>query len=169
MAVALPAALLVTIPLLNVLNPSIFSDTFGLIPLLRLSERLSGGVPFVKKLLISGGVVGRPALRVHSAPVCRPGTGRLLSAFSCPDSSYSVHGAIRDYSANLAAGDRRAQTIPTWIDDRAGGRDVGVLYGNASDTFQEAVALWQPSSGTGTSAGCTPSARTSRSACPRYR
>jgi hypothetical protein len=32
---------------------------------------------------------------------------------------------------------------PTWIDDRVHGREAGFLYGNASDTFQEAVALWQ--------------------------
>ena len=59
---------------------------------------------------------------------------------------------------------------PTWVDDYAGGRDAGVLYGRSADTFQEAVALWQIEfSGTGTSAASTPSARTSRSACPRYR
>ena len=40
-AVVLPAALLLTLPLATLLNPSIFSDTFGLIPLLRLSERFS--------------------------------------------------------------------------------------------------------------------------------
>ena len=140
-AVALPAALLVTIPLLSLLNPSIFSDTFALIPLLRLSERLSRGAPFVKKLLIAGGIVGGVLFaftpRRFVTPVLVGAVGVFLVL-----TSYSVHGAIRDYARNLAAG-TGVLDDPTWIDDRAGGRDVGVLYGNASDTFQEAVALWE--------------------------
>ena len=137
-AVALPAALLVTIPLLSLLNPSIFSDTFALIPLLRLSERLSRGAPFVKKLLIAGGIVGGVLFaftpRRFVTPVLVGAVGVFLVL-----TSYSVHGAIRDYARNLAAS-TGVLDDPTWIDDRAGGREVGVLYGNASDTFQEAVA-----------------------------
>jgi hypothetical protein len=140
-AVAVPAALLVTIPLVSLLNPSIFSDTFGLIPLLRLSERFSGGIPFVKKLLIAGGVVGGLVFvltpRRYVAPVLVGAVGIFLVL-----TSYSVHGAIRDYARNLASG-TGVLDHPTWIDDRSDGRDVGVLYGNASDTFQEAVAVWE--------------------------
>ena len=140
-AVALPAALLVTIPLLNVLNTSIYSDTFGLIPLLRLSEKLSGGIPFVKKLLIAGGVAGGLLFvftpRRYAGPVLVAAVGVFLIL-----TSYSVHGAIRDYSTNLAAS-VGVLDDPTWIDDRADGHRVGVLYGNASDTFTEAVAVWQ--------------------------
>ena len=140
-AVALPAALLVTIPLLSLLNPSIYSDTFGLIPLLRLSEKLSGGIPLVKKLLIAGGVVGGLLFlftpRRFAAPVLVGVVGVFLIL-----TSYSVHGAIRDYSRNLAAG-TGVLDDPTWIDDRVHGGEAGFLYGNASDTFQEAVALWQ--------------------------
>jgi hypothetical protein len=140
-AVALPAALLVTIPLLSVLNTSIYSDTFGLIPLLRLSEKLSGGIPFVKKLLIAGGVAGGLlfvfAPRRYAAPVLVGAVGVFLIL-----TSYSVHGAIRDYSRNVAAG-TGVLDDPTWIDDRVDGQEAGFLYGNASDTFQEAVALWQ--------------------------
>ena len=140
-AVALPAALLVTIPLLSLLNLSIYSDTFGLIPLLRLSEKLSGGIPFVKKLLIAGGVAGGLLFaftpRRVAAPVLVGAVGVFLVL-----TSYSVHGAIRDYSRNLAAG-TGVLDDPTWIDDRVHGREASFLYGNASDTFQEAVALWQ--------------------------
>jgi hypothetical protein len=140
-AVALPAALLVTIPLVTLLNPSIYSDTFGLIPLLRLSEKLSGGIPFVKKLLIAGGVAGGLLFaftpRRYAAPVLVGAVGVFLVL-----TSYSVHGAIRDYSRNLAA-NVGVLDDPTWIDNRADGRNVGILYGNASDTFTEAVAVWQ--------------------------
>jgi len=133
--------LLVTIPLVSLLNPSIYSDTFGLIPLLRLSEKLSGGAPFVKKLLIAGGVVGGLLFaftpRRYAAPVLVAVVGVFLVM-----TSYSVHGAIRDYARNLA-GNTGVLADPTWIDNRANGRDVAVLYGNASDTFTEAVSLWE--------------------------
>jgi hypothetical protein len=140
-AVALPAALLVTLPLVRLLNISIFSDTFGLIPLLRLSQRLSGGIPLVKKLLIAGGVVGGLLFaftpRRYVAPVL---VGSIAVFFVL--TSYSVHGAIRDYARNLAGGTGVLDN-PTWIDDRARGPEVGMLYGNTSDTFQQAVALWE--------------------------
>jgi hypothetical protein len=140
-AVALPAGLLVTVPLVRLLNPSIFSDTFGLIPLLRLSQRLSGGIPLVKKLLLVGGVAGGLLFaftpRRFTTPVLVGAVGVFFVL-----TSYSVHGAIRDYARNLAVGTGVLEN-PTWIDDRADGREVSVLYGNTSDSFQQAVALWE--------------------------
>jgi hypothetical protein len=140
-AVALPAALLLTLPLATLLNPSIFSDTFGLVPLLRLSERLSGGVPLVKKLLIAGAVAAGLVFALTPRRLVAPVTVGCVAGFLVL-SSYSVHGAIRDYAHNLAGG-TGVLSHPTWVDDSSGGRDVGVLYGRTPDTFQEAVALWQ--------------------------
>jgi hypothetical protein len=140
-AVAIPAGLLLTVPLVRLLNPSIFSDTFGLIPLLRLSQRLSGGVPLVKKLLVAGGVAGGLLFaftpRRFAAPVLVGAVGVFLVL-----TSYSVHGAIRDYARNLAGGTGVLDN-PTWVDDRVDGHEVGALYGHSSNTFQEAVALWE--------------------------
>jgi hypothetical protein len=140
-AVALPAGLLLTVPLVRLLNPSIFSDTFGLIPLLRLSQRLSGGVPLVKKLLVAGGVAGGLLFAFTPRRLAAPLLVGAVGAFLVL-TSYSVRGAIHDYARNLAAGTGVLDN-PTWIDDRAGGREVGVLYGNTSDSFQQAVALWE--------------------------
>jgi hypothetical protein len=140
-AVALPAGLLVTVPLVTLLNASIFSDTFGLIPLLRLSQRLSGGIPLVKKLLVAGGVVGGLLFALTPRRFAAPVMVGSVAAFLVL-SSYSVHGAIRDYARNLAGGTGVLDN-PTWVDDRAGGREVGALFGHSSDTFQEAVALWE--------------------------
>jgi len=140
-AVALPAALLLTLPLATLLNPSIFSDTFGLIPLLRLSERLSGGVPLVRKLLIAGGVAAGLVFAFTPRRLAAPVMVGCVAGFLIL-SSYSVHGAIRDYARNLAAG-TGVLANPTWVDDSAAGRAVGVLYGRSPDTFQEAVALWE--------------------------
>lgn len=140
-AVVLPAGLLLTLPLVTLLNPSIFSDTFALVPLLRLSERLSDGVPLVKKLLVAGGVAAGLVFALTPRRLAAPVTVGCVATFLVL-SSYSVHGAIRDYARNLAGG-TGVLNDPTWVDDRAGGRDVGVLYGRAADTFQQAVALWE--------------------------
>jgi hypothetical protein len=140
-AVVLPAALLLTLPLATLLNASIFSDTFGLVPLLRLSQRLSGGVPLVRKLLIAGAVAAGLVFALTPRRFAAPVMVGCVAGFLVL-SSYSVHGAIRDYARNLASG-TGVLNDPTWVDDSAAGRDVGVLYGRSADTFQEAVALWE--------------------------
>ena len=55
-AAVVPAALLFALPLASLLNVSILSDTFGLIPLLRLASKVSGGIPEVRQLMLVGGV-----------------------------------------------------------------------------------------------------------------
>jgi hypothetical protein len=58
-------------------------------------------------------------------------------------SSYSVEGALRDYSRNLAAS---AGTLgsPSWIDQRLGsGGDAAFLLGTTSETWPETLGLWQ--------------------------
>ena len=56
-------------------------------------------------------------------------------------STYAVHGAIRDYAANLQAGTSGADR--TWVDDAVGGDEpVDYLYG-AGDAGLEASTLWQ--------------------------
>ena len=57
-------------------------------------------------------------------------------------SSYAVHGAIRDYAANLQA----ATSGPdrSWIDNAVpGDQPVDYLYGGADDPAAEASGLWQ--------------------------
>ena len=55
-AAAIPAALLFALPLASLLNVSIFSDTFGLIPVLRLSSLVSG-ISEARRVLLIGGIV----------------------------------------------------------------------------------------------------------------
>ena len=143
-AAAVPAALLFAIPLGSLLNISILSDTFGLIPFLRLSERLvTGGIPEARKFLLAGGIVAALAFAVWP----RKGRPELLfpaavAAFLVL-SSYSVDGALRDYSRNLR---NSAGTLgsPSWIDQRLGsGGDAAFLLGTTSETWPETLALWQ--------------------------
>ena len=60
-AVVVPAALLVTIPLESLLTISLLSDSFALIPLLRLTQRLDGGAQDVR-VLLGLGLVGAALL-----------------------------------------------------------------------------------------------------------
>jgi hypothetical protein len=140
-AAAVPALLLVFLPLTTLLNVSLISDTFGLIPFYRLSQLLSGGIPVAKKILLLGGVGGSLLFALVPRRFGMPAIVAAIATFLVL-SSYSVHGTIRDYSRDIAA-NTGVLSDPTWIDDRTGDSDVGVLYGNASDLFTEAVALWE--------------------------
>jgi hypothetical protein len=60
-AVAVPAALLVTIPFESLFTISLLSDSFALVPLLRLTQRLDGGAQDVR-VLLGLGLVGAAVL-----------------------------------------------------------------------------------------------------------
>jgi hypothetical protein len=138
-----PAALLFALPLGSLLNVSIYSDTFGLIPLLRLANGISGGIPEARKLMLVGGAVaaagfvlwprrGRPDLVFPAA------VGAFLVL-----ASYPIVGALRDYAQNLrdTAGLRER---PSWIDSRIGtAGDASFLLGTTSETWPETLSLWQ--------------------------
>jgi hypothetical protein len=143
-AAAVPAALLFALPLGSLLNISILSDTFGLIPFLRLSERLvTGGIPEARKFMLAGGIAAALAFALWP----RKGRPDLLFpaavAVFLVLSSYSVEGALRDYSRSLRDS---AGTLgsPSWIDGRLGsGGDAAFLLGTTSETWPETLALWQ--------------------------
>ena len=140
-AAVLPAALLLTLPLARLLNVGIMSDTFGLIPLLRLSSSVDGGVDRVQLLMQAGGFAAGLAfvlLPRAVASVVLP-AGVALFLFLC---SYSVFGAIRDHSrATHALG---GVSDPSWIDQRIGvDGKAAFLYGGTADLFGEAQAMWQ--------------------------
>jgi hypothetical protein len=140
-AAGFSAALVVlALPLRSLLGLQILSDTFALIPLLRLSQLLDGGVDTVETLLTVAVVAAAlvfvvvPARLALLLPLALAGFLVL--------SSYSVYGAMRDYAATLAAG----TTGPdhSWI-DRTIGSDAHAdyLYGGAEDPWVEATTLWQ--------------------------
>jgi hypothetical protein len=136
-----PAALLLRLDLPSLLNIGILSDTFGLIPLLRLTDFLAGGVDTVKWLLWTGGLVAALAfvfLPRRLAAVALPGGVALFLVLS----SYAVYGAVRDHSrATLAL---TTPSAPSWIDDRIGtGAHAAYIYGSTSDLVGEAQIMWQ--------------------------
>jgi hypothetical protein len=140
-AAVVPVLLLLPLPLGRLLNISITSEAFGLIPLLRLSSFFSGGEPVVKKLVIAGGVVGSLLFALVPRRLAAPVLLSAVAVFFILV-SYAVHGSLRDYSHAIATS-TGALTDPTWVDDRVGDKDVSVFFGNSADPFQEAVALWE--------------------------
>jgi hypothetical protein len=142
-AAAIPAVLLFALPLASLLNISILSDTFGLIPLLRLASKVSGGIPEVRHLLLVGGI----GAAILFALWPRNAIPRLVfptavAAFLVL-SSYPVVTTLHNYSQALKDS---AGTLgsPSWIDGRIG-RDgnASFLIGTTSDTWPETLGLWQ--------------------------
>ena len=143
-AAAVPAALLFALPLGSLLNISILSDTFGLIPFLRLSQRfVPGGVGETRHFLLAGGIAAAFAFvlwpRTAWPKVLFPASVAAFLVLS----SYSVNGTLRDYSRALKDS---AGTLgsPSWVDQRIGsGGDATFLLGTTSETWPETLSLWQ--------------------------
>ena len=136
-----PGALLFALDLKALLNIGILSDTFGLIPLLRLSSRLEGGIETVETLLLvaaAGSALAFVLVPRRIAVVALPAAVALALAAS----SYSVFGAVRDHSERTLA--LTSTTNPSWIDERIGtGSEAVYVYGATPDYFSEAQVLWQ--------------------------
>jgi hypothetical protein len=139
----IPAALLFALPLASLLNVSIYSDTFGLIPVLRLSTVLSG-IPEARRVLLIGGVAAAAVFvfwpRRAWPQVVLPSAVAAFLVLS----SYPVVGALRDYSQNLRA-TAGLQESPSWMDARlgTGSARASFLLGTTSDIWPETVSLWQ--------------------------
>jgi hypothetical protein len=136
-----PAALLFALDLKSLLNIGILSDTFGLIPLLRLSGRFEGGVESVETLLWIGGFAAALAFallpRRVASVVLPAGVAVLLVFFS-----YSVFDSVRDHSqATLGL---TSPANPSWVDERIGPRSNAVfIFGATPDPLAEGQVMWQ--------------------------
>src|SRR6185503_5376116 len=130
-------------PLATLLNVSILSDTFGLIPLLRLASKVSGGIPEVRQLMLGGGVGA--ALFFVLWPVKafpRVVFPSAVAAFLVL-SSHVVVTTLHSYSQNLKA---TAGTLgsASWIDERIGsGGNASFLLGTTNDSWPETLGAWQ--------------------------
>ena len=150
MAVAVPVALLPAIPLERVFNVSLLSDTFGLIPLMRVSTLVDGGVDAVRALIAVGAVAA--ALLFVLVPRRFAALTIVAVAAFLSMSPWSVAGTLRD-QANAT----RAETHtgnPDWIDER-----VGPVQRSRSSSRPTSSRIrtcsGRPSSGTGPSATST--------------
>ncbi|MGH3079744.1 MAG: hypothetical protein ACRDNH_01230 [Gaiellaceae bacterium] len=140
-AAALPAVLLLTLDLPVLLNIGILSDTFGLVPLMRMSNLIDGGVDRVELLMRLGGAAAALAFALLPRKIATAVLPLTVAAFLVL-SSYSVFGAIREHAtATLAL---MEASDPSWIDARIGTKEEApILYGGTADLFTEAQILWQ--------------------------
>jgi hypothetical protein len=141
LAAAAPAATVVfALPLRELLGIGILSDTFALIPLLRLSQIVSGGVDTVVVLVAVSAAASAVVFVLLPARLTALLPASMAVFFVL--SSYAIHGAIRDYAANLQAGTSGADR--SWIDHAVvGDQPVDYLYGAGYDAGLEASTLWQ--------------------------
>jgi Dolichyl-phosphate-mannose-protein mannosyltransferase len=142
-AAVVPAALLFALPLATLLNVSILSDTFGFIPLLRLSSKVSGGIREVRHLMLVGGIGAAILFALwprHAFP--RIVFPSAVAAFLVL-STYPVVTMLHNYSQALR---NTAGTLgsPSWVDGRIGtGGNVSFLLGTTSESWPETLSLWQ--------------------------
>ena len=138
-AAVVPVLLLLDLPLEKRLNVSITSDTFGFIPLLRLSYHYS--IPTVRLLMLAGAVVAAAAFALFPrrwARVVLPSALALYLVLS----TVQVFRTVRDFAQNTRAFLEPAQL--TWIDSTLPkGASTGVIYGSTADPFGEAQRMWQ--------------------------
>lgn len=138
-AALVPAVLLVSLPLENLLNVSIKSDTFALVPLLRLTSVLEGGIYDVRILLALGAAAAVLAFlclpRRWAAYALPAGVGLFLAL-----TSYSVFGSARvqAFAARAAPGVADVD----WVDDRVGA-DAKVVFVNDQGLDGDPHSLWQ--------------------------
>ena len=140
-AAVVPAAALLTLPLGQLLNIGILSDTFGLIPLYRLNSRPDVSVDTVKLLMVAGGAAAALAfalLPVRLARVLLPSGVALFLALSAA----AVYDSVKDHSRATEL--QTGATDPSWIDAEIGtDGEAAVLYGGTFDPISEAQVLWQ--------------------------
>jgi hypothetical protein len=137
-----PPLLFLALPLGTLLNVSIYSDTFGLIPFLRLSHFVDG-IQWTERLLLAGGIVAALVFvlwpRTWLPSLVLPGAVAVFLVLT----SYAVTGALRDYSRNLRNQAGTSGT-PSWIDRALGpGRGAAFLLGTTADAWPETQSLWQ--------------------------
>ena len=137
-AVLVPAALLVTVPLESLLTIGILSDTFALIPLLRLTQTLDGGAQDVR-ILLGLGLIG--------AGVLFAGLPRRWSAVFVPVAvvAFLFFSSVSTFrSVRFQAAGSRAAAGPdaSWIDEAIGTEPrVGFLY--TPEIASNPHILWQ--------------------------
>ncbi len=142
-AVAVVAPLLfLALPLGTLLNVSIYSDTLGLIPFLRLAHFVHGAL-WTHRLLVAGGVAAGALFvlwpRRWLPSLVLPGAVAVFLVLS----TYAVTGALRDYSRSVR-GLAGSGASASWVDRAlAPGSEAGFLLGTTGDPWPEAQSLWQ--------------------------
>jgi hypothetical protein len=138
-AAVVPALLAATVPYERLFNIGLVADTFGLIPFMRLSSHLKGGIEDLRIVVAGGLIVAAISFAVLSLRLARV-LFPLAVALVLTLSGYTVHGAIQDQSA--AARAAQGVSDASWVDHRLGqGGRAAFIYGPSAGVNPH--MLWQ--------------------------
>jgi hypothetical protein len=140
LAAAASAAPLLAIPLSRFLNQTTLSDTFGLVPLLRLATHLSNDFSQVRWIMLFAALDAVLAFLFLPRRIAAVWLPLLLAGYFA-----YVSGVVIDQTSALAS--NLKETVPgnaSWIDTRIGtGRNAVYLYGADPFPNREPVRLWE--------------------------
>lgn len=141
-AALVPVLLLLRLPLGSLLNISIFSDTFGLIPFLRMTSFFDGNIETVRWLMVAGGFAAAVGFALLPRRFMLPASVLAVGIFLIL-SSWVVFGAIRDYAQGIRA-NTYGGTPASWIDDAIGSDAHAVyLFTPGPDLGGYSTLLWE--------------------------
>ena len=138
-AFLVPVALLTSIPFERLFNVSIFSDTTGLLPLLRVSALVSGGTDGMRVLLVLGALAVMMFAALASTRALVVG-GLIGVALFLGVSTKMVVGSQR--SQAVAARIATGASDVNWVDDRVPKGETAALLFNA-DLAADGHPAWQ--------------------------
>lgn len=138
--VAISVGLLITLPLETLFNVSAETDTFGLVPFIRLSEALNGGVSEARTLIGIGAICAAILFATVPRTVAAWAIPLAVGAFLITSS-----GSVWAKETYIARATRHAGGLggdPSWI-DHAIGTDKRVEFLYTTDIDVDQHILWQ--------------------------
>jgi hypothetical protein len=139
-AAAVPALLLFALPLGSLLNIAAYSDTLGLMPLLRVQNLFNGDVDAVRWLMIAGGI-GAALLFLFVPRRFALALPVLVGVFLIL-SSWTAYGAIKAFAQSMANGTFGGSNA-SWIDNAVGtAPNVAFVFGPTTGA-PPAFRLWE--------------------------
>ena len=137
-AVAIPVALLATIPFERLISANAVWESFALLPLMRLSSLVDGGIDAVRVLVGLGAAAAALLFVLVPQRLAMVTVGAVALFLGL--SAWSASGSIRDlaHRTHLEAGSAEA----SWIDSALGrGADVPFVF--TADLVPNPNLLWQ--------------------------
>jgi len=134
------AALLVGLPLEMFLNRTILSDTFALVPLLRLESHLAGDIRQVRWIMLFAAFDAALAFLLLPRRVAAVALPLILAGYFA-----FVSSVVIDEASTYSRAIRTALPANgSWIDERLGsGADAAYLFGGNIDPAHESLVLWE--------------------------
>jgi hypothetical protein len=138
--VAVAVGLLITVPFESLFNVSAETDTFGIVPFIRLGEALNGGASEVRTLIGIGAICAAILFAAVPRTAALWAVPAALAGFLVLSS-----GSVFAKETYIASATRHAGALgndPSWI-DHAVGRNARVEFLYTTDIDRDQHILWQ--------------------------